>query len=77
MEQGGVRFLNPAALMELKIASGMTGKGRIKDLGDAEQLIMLLNLPQDFAERLSPYVQEKHDELWRNTPPDPDDEPQG
>lgn len=77
VEQDGVRMLNPAALMELKIASGMTGKGRTKDLGDAEQLIMLLNLPQDFAERLSPYVWEKYDELWRNTQPGPDDEQQG
>ena len=62
---------------ELKIASGMTGKGRTKDLGDAEQIIMLLNLPQEFAEQLNPYVRERYDELWRNTQPDPDDEPQG
>ncbi len=77
LEQDGVRFLNAASIIELKIASGLTGKGRTKDLGDAEQIIMLLNLPQEFAEQLNPYVRERYDELWRNTQPDPDDEPQG
>ena len=62
IEQGGVRILNPAALMELKLASGMTGKGRTKaDLGDGwNSIIMLLNLPQDFAERLNPYVRQRN-----------------
>ena len=77
VEQDGVRFLNAASIIELKIASGMTGKGRTKDLGDAEQIIMLLSLPQEFAEQLNPYVRERYDELWRNTQPDPDEEPQG
>lgn len=73
-EVDGVRLLNLAALIELKLASGMTGKGRLKDLGDAEQMIMQFDLPQNFAERLSPYVQEKYDELWRNVQPDSGDE---
>ena len=77
IEQDGVRFLNAASIIELKIASGMTGKGRTKDLGDAEQIIMLLSLPREFAEQLNPYVRERYDELWCNTQPDPDDEPQG
>ena len=77
IEKDGVRFLNAASIIELKIASGMTGKGRTKDLGDAEQIIMLLNLPQEFAEQLNPYVRERYDELWRNTQADPDEEPQG
>lgn len=77
VEKDGMRFLNAASIIELKIASGMTGKGRTKDLGDAEQIIMLLNLPQEFAEQLNPYVRERYDELWRNTQPDSDEEPQG
>ncbi len=77
IEKDGVRFLNAASIIELKIASGMTGKGRTKDLGDAEQIIMLLNLPQEFAGQLNPYVRERYDELWRNTQADPDEEPQG
>ena len=76
-EVDGVRLLNLAALVELKLASGMTGKGRTKDLGDAEQMIMLFDLPQNFAEGLSSYVQGKYDELWRNVQPDPDDEREG
>ncbi len=77
VEQDGVRFLNAAALIELKIASGLTGKGRAKDFGDAQELMMLLSLPQNFAELLSPYVRERYDELWQNAQPDPDDEWQG
>lgn len=77
MEKDGVRFLNAASIIELKIASGLTGKGRAKDFGDAQELIMLLDLPQDFAEQLSPYVRERYDELWQNAQPDPDSEWQG
>ena len=73
-EQDQIQLLNLENLIELKLASGMTGKGRLKDLGDAEQMIMQFDLPQNFAERLSPYVQEKYDELWRNVQPDPGDE---
>ena len=72
VEQDGIRFLNAASLIELKIASGLTGKGRAKDFGDAQELMMLLNLPQNFTEHLSPYVRERYDELWQNAQPDPD-----
>ena len=77
MERDGVRFLNAASIIELKIASGLTGKGRAKDFGDAQELMILLNLSQDFAEQLSPYVRERYNELWQNAQPDPDDEWQG
>lgn len=77
VERDGVRYLNAAALIELKIASGLTGKGRAKDFGDAQELMMLLSLPQSFAEQLSPYVRERYDELWQNAQPDPADEWQG
>jgi len=75
-EQEGVRLLNLEALIELKLASGMTGVGRFKDLGDAQEMIKLLDLPQDYAERLNPYVRDRYDELWRSAQPASDEQQQ-
>lgn len=60
----GVRCLQLASLVELKLASGTT-PGRLKDLGDVQELIRLLHLPEDFALRLNPMVQALYQELWR------------
>ena len=64
VEINGVRFLSLPSLVELKIASGMTNPGRLKDLADIQQLIQAANLPADFASELNPYVREKYLELW-------------
>jgi hypothetical protein len=42
----------------------MTGAGRRRDLADVLDLIKLLNLPQDFAEQLDPYVRKAYVQLW-------------
>jgi hypothetical protein len=60
----GIRYVNLVTLIELKLASGMTGADRLKDLADVQELIKLLNLPMELATRLNPYVQEKYRELW-------------
>lgn len=52
-------------LVELKLASGMTNVLRIKDLGDVIALIQQLNLGEDFAAQLHPYVRDKYLELCR------------
>ncbi|HKM53909.1 MAG TPA: hypothetical protein VJY33_10900 [Isosphaeraceae bacterium] len=64
IEKGGVKYLNLPTLIELKLASGMTNPGRLKDLSDVLELIKLLNLPANFSEQLNPYVREKYAELW-------------
>jgi hypothetical protein len=51
--------------VELKLASGMTNPGRLKDLADVQELIRLLGLPADFAAQLQPFVAEKYGDLWR------------
>ncbi|HEY4312895.1 MAG TPA: nucleotidyltransferase family protein [Pirellulales bacterium] len=66
VEQDGVKFLNLPTLVELKLASGMTGSDRIKDLADVQELIKLLTLPEDFAIQLSESVRAKYAELWRD-----------
>lgn len=53
-------------LIELKIASGLTGAGRLKDLADVQELIRLKRLPASFADQLSPYVRDKFLELQRD-----------
>ncbi len=69
----GVRCLRLPQLVELKLASG-TAPGRRKDLGDVQELIRLLHLPEDFALKINPAVQALYHELWRevqNSPPPP------
>jgi hypothetical protein len=64
LEFDGVRYLNLATLIELKLASGMTNPARLRDLSDVLELIRLLKLPAEFAEQhLNPYVREKYREL--------------
>jgi hypothetical protein len=61
----GINYLRLETLVELKLASGMTGgAGRLKDLGDVVELMKILDLPADFAEQLNPYVRDRYVELW-------------
>jgi len=59
----GINYLRLETLIELKLASGMTNPGRLKDLADVQELIRLLKLGQDFEASLNPYVQAKFAEL--------------
>lgn len=61
----GVKFIGLARLVELKLASGMTGGAdRAKDLVDVQQLIKTLSLPRTFSGQVHEYVQAKYEELW-------------
>jgi hypothetical protein len=65
IELEGVRYLSLPRLVELKLASGMTGDvTRMKDITDVVELIRLLSLPRDFVGELNPYVHEKFLEVW-------------
>ncbi len=64
----GIRYIDLAKLIELKLASGMTGGvHRLKDLGDVVALISVLNLTKELSEQLDPFVREKYAELWDGT----------
>jgi hypothetical protein len=63
-EVDGIRVITLEALIELKVASGMTAPHRLRDLADVQELIKIRELDGDFAERLDPYVREKYLELW-------------
>ena len=64
VEIDDVSVLELPTLVQLKIASGMTEPGRLKDLGDVQELIVMLGLPEEFADRLDPYVRDKYREMW-------------
>jgi hypothetical protein len=66
MEKDGIKYLSLPALIELKLASGMTNSQRLKDLSDVMELIKLLALPADFSSQLNPFVREKYSEIWRS-----------
>jgi hypothetical protein len=61
----GIRFLKLPALIELKLASGMTNPMRGQDIVDVQRLIEVLDLPQSLVESLNPYVQAKYAEIWQ------------
>jgi hypothetical protein len=66
VELDGMRVVNLPTLLELKLASGMTGAGRLKDLGDAQELIKFFQLPVDFSDQLNVYVRPRFLELWND-----------
>ena len=72
VELDGIHYLALPTLVQLKLASGMTGgTRRMKDLTDVVALIELLRLPEAFADQLDPYVRPKYLELWRGLQSDP------
>ena len=65
VDRDGITYLSLPALVELKLASGMTGGShRLKDFADVVELIKVLSLPAAFAEQLNPYVRDRYAELW-------------
>lgn len=65
VEHGGVRFVGLVHLVELKLASGMTGGAdRARDLVDVQQLIKALDLRRELSAELHEYVRSKYEELW-------------
>ncbi len=59
----GMWFLSLPALIELKLASGISNPLRGKDLVDVQELILELKLDESFAPQLNEYVRDKFLEL--------------
>jgi hypothetical protein len=65
VERDGVKFVGLVGLLELKLASGMTGgPDRAKDLVDVQQLIKGSSLSRELGDQLNPEVRTKYHELW-------------
>ncbi len=69
VEINGIRCIGLPALVELKLASGMSNTERAKDLVDVIEMIKVLGLPRDFAEKLKPFVRERYSQLWHDSHP--------
>jgi len=69
----GVRCLQLPKLVELKLASG-TAPHRLRDLADVQEMIRVLGLPADFAERLDPSVRDSYGKLWEQVHSAPPEE---
>jgi hypothetical protein len=73
VEIDGIRYLRLPSLIQLKLASGMTNAGRLKDLADVQELIRALHLPRNFRDQLDPFVRPKYTELWDAVQGGPDE----
>jgi len=60
----GIKVLDLRTLINLKLASGISGAGRGRDILDVEELIKTQSLTREFAESLDPYVRAKYLEIW-------------
>lgn len=61
---GGLPYAPLTTLVELKLASGMTARHRLKDLADVQELIKASALPRELADALDPWVREAYLDLW-------------
>ncbi len=69
----GTRCIGLESLITLKIISGTTA-GRLKDLGDVQELIRTLDLPISFKDRLDHSVRESFERLWNQIRQSPTEE---
>jgi hypothetical protein len=64
IERDGIRIIQLEKLIELKLASGLSAKHRLRDLADVQDLIVALQLPFDVADRLDASVRDEYRRLW-------------
>lgn len=67
VEIGGIRYVRLSSLVELKLASGISHPGRLKDLADVQELIRARDLPLELSDDLDASVRDKYAELWHAT----------
>jgi hypothetical protein len=63
VNQEGMRVLSLAKLVELKLASGQAPH-RLQDLGDVQQLIRHLQLPEGFADQVDSSLRDAYRRIW-------------
>ncbi|WNZ24464.1 hypothetical protein HJG54_17455 [Leptolyngbya sp. NK1-12] len=64
VDYNGIKVIDLTRLIELKLASGISGRGRLRDLADVQDLIRAFTLPVELAESLDASVREHYVELW-------------
>lgn len=63
VEIAGLKVLSLPRLIELKLASGMSNTGRLRDLADVQELARATGLDAHFAGQLDASVRDKYREL--------------
>ena len=63
IQQAGLSLIALKDLVALKLASGTSSPGRLRDLADVQELIRVLDLPPEFSQQLPAFVREKFREL--------------
>ncbi len=71
---GAVMVLPLRDLVELKLASGMSNPGRMKDLADVQEVIKHVDLPAELGDDLDPLVRDEYLRIWKATRDNPEDE---
>jgi hypothetical protein len=66
IDVGDGKIVSLPALIDLKLASGMTAPHRLQDFADVIALVRANALPLDLADDLNAYVREKYRELWQH-----------
>ena len=66
IQKEGLWLIKLEKLIELKLASGLSAPHRLRDLSDAQELIIRLNLPLEFEETLDSSVRTEYRRLWNN-----------
>jgi len=64
VERDDLWVLTLEKLIELKLASGLSAAHRLKDLADVQELISILKLSLEFAEKLDASVRAEYRRLW-------------
>jgi len=64
VEMDGIKVIGLTQLIELKLASGLSARDRLKDLADVQELIRTLRLPETLAEQLDESVRDEYVQLW-------------
>lgn len=67
---GGIRYVDLPELIEMKLASGISSPGRLRDLADVQEMIRVLALPAAFTDQLDPSVRDKFGELRQAVSPE-------
>jgi hypothetical protein len=63
-EREGLWVITLEKLIELKLASGLSASGRLRDLSDVQELIATLDLPLALAGQLDESVRPEYRRLW-------------
>ena len=64
VEIDGIKTVNLEKLVELKLASGLSATHRLRDLADVQDLIRIIGLNAEFAEKIDVSVRAAYLGLW-------------